>query len=176
MTTGQDGLEARLRRMEDIHAIRQLVGRYSLAVDDHDFAALHAVFAADAMYGWHGREPDARGRDAVVELLRSRIAPAGPSFHVNHDHLIDWDEAAPDQATGVVFAHAEGSPGGRQMVNAIRYHDTYVREREGWRIRDRRLAFLYITPAEDYAGVLLARNRLRHVEPAQPAHWPQFAG
>lgn len=168
-------LEARIRRLEDAQELRQLCGRYSLAVDDHDFARLGDVFARDASYGWHGRDPDATGREAVVALLRSRLEPSGPSFHVNHDHIVDWDDGDPNLASGVVFAHAEGSPGGRHMINAIRYHDRYVREEGRWRILERQLAFLYITAVEDYAGVLTADVRLRHVDPPLPGHWPDFA-
>jgi hypothetical protein len=167
-------LQSRIRRLEDIHEVQQLCSRYSLAVDDHDFVALREIFAKDATYGWHGRDPDAIGRDAVIDLLRSRLGPAGPSFHVNHDHLLTWDDNRADEAAGIVFAHAEGSPGGKQFLNAIRYHDRYVREEGAWRIASRNLAFLYITRPEDYAGVLLNKARLRHVDPPIPGHWPAF--
>lgn len=166
-------LEARIKRLEDVDAIRQLCSRYSLAVDDHDFDALESVFSRDATYGWSGREPDATGQAAVVELLRSRLSSAGPSFHVNHDHIIDWE--ADGSARGVVFAHAEGSPGGKQYINAIRYHDRYVEEDGGWRIAERSLAFLYIVSPDDYANIMLQKDRLRHVSPALPGHWPHFA-
>ena len=166
-------LEDRIGKLEDLDAIRALASRYSLAVDDHDFRALAGVFSRDAAYGWHGQEPGVTGCEAVVALLRGRLEAGGPSFHVNHDHLIDW---RPDgTASGIVCAHAEACPGGRQLVFAIRYHDDYAREDGVWRIARRSLAFLYIVSPEDYPGILMDKARLRHVDPARSAHWPAYA-
>jgi hypothetical protein len=168
-------IEARLAKLESREAIRNLCSRYSLAVDDHDFTSLTALFARDARYGWVSDADPTVGRDAIGALLESRIAPAGPSFHVNHDMLVDWDDSDPERATGIVFCHAEVSPAGRHLVGAIRYHDVYVREEGRWLFAERRLAFLYFTPVGQYPGVLESRERLRFLEPHQHGHWPDFA-
>lgn len=170
-----EALAARIARLEDREAIRNLCSRYSLAVDDHDFDALGSLFAPDALYGWVEQPPQATGRAAVTELLRSRIAPAGPSFHVNHDMIVDWDDSQPGRATGIVFCHAEVCPAGKQLIGAIRYRDSYVKLDGQWKFAERFLSFLYFTPFEDYPGILTMRDRLRVGAAAQPAHWPHYA-
>jgi hypothetical protein len=168
-------LAARITKLEDREAIRNLCSRYSLAVDDHDFDALGALFAPDALYGWINQPPQASGQPAVKELLRGRIGPSGPSFHVNHDMIVDWDENDPTRATGTVFCHAEVNPAGRQLIGAIRYRDSYVKLDGKWLFAERYLSFLYFVPIEDYPGILTAKDRLRTGPNPAPAHWPEWA-
>lgn len=170
-----EALAARIGRLEDREAIRDLCSRYSLAVDDHDFDTLATLFAPETRYGWVNQPPQAVGRDATIEILRSRIGPAGPSFHVNHDMIVDWDETDPNRATGIVFCHAEVFPAGKHLVGAIRYRDVYVKQQGKWMFGERFLSFLYFTPVEEYPGILAQRERLRFISPPLPAHWPEFA-
>lgn len=164
----------RLRRLEDESAIRKLASRYSLAVDDRAFDDLAALWADDAIYGWKGQADPTVGAAAVAELLRGRIGPLGPTFHVNHDHIVDFDDGDPDRATGVVFCHTETTVGGVHYMAAIRYYDRYLRGGAGWLFQERALAFLYFVPASDYPGITTHRDRLRLPGGAQVAHWPDF--
>lgn len=171
--TSNDDIAARLRRLEDREAIRDLIGRYSLAVDNHDFAALGALWHPDAVYGYVD-QPQATGARAIAALLEERIGPSGPSFHVNHDQIVDWDERDPDRASGIVFCHAEVAPGGHQYQAAIRYHDRYVRHAGRWLFAQRFLGFLYFTPPSGYDGILLETERFRPAGARNRAHWPAF--
>jgi hypothetical protein len=170
-----EALAARIGRLEDREAIRILCSRYSLAVDDHDFDTLATLFAPHARYGWANQPPQAEGREAVAALLRSRIAPGGPSFHVNHDTFVDWDDSDPARASGMVFCHAEVCPAGVQLVSAIRYRDKYVKIENRWMFAERFLGFLYMTPVDRYPGVLALRDRMLVATPPQRAHWPAYA-
>jgi hypothetical protein len=167
-------LAARLRRIEDREEIRTLAARYSQHVDDHDFDALATLWAPDARYLWKGSSDVTVGGDNVAALLKSRIEPAGPSYHVNHSHVIEFG-GDPDRASGLVFAHAETSNATTQSVAAIRYHDKYVRHEGRWMFAERALAFLYFSPVATYGDVLLAKERLRLPSGAKlAAHWPTF--
>jgi hypothetical protein len=67
-----DTLEARIQRLEDREAIRSLVARYSLAVDDHDFETLGSLWAPDARYGlFDGVQ--AEGAEEIAALLERNI-------------------------------------------------------------------------------------------------------
>lgn len=169
-----ESLLARIQKLEDREAIRALCSLYSLSVDNHDFATLGTLFAPTALYGWIDQPPQAIGATAIQSLLEERIAPAGPSFHVNHDMMVDWHTADPDRASGMVFCHAEVSPGGNQFVGAIRYHDKYVRHDGVWKFEARFLAFLYFAQPSDYVGIFTTKDRIRTAQPAKPAHWPAF--
>lgn len=168
-------LAARIALLEDRHAIMDMCSRYSLAMDDHDFDALAGLFAPDAVYGWVDQPPQAEGRAAIVELFRSRIGNSGPSFHVNHDMIIDSDAADPSRASGIIFCHAEVCPAGKQLACAIRYRDRYVKMDGKWLFAARFLSFLYFVPVEEYQGILTQIDRLRVGGSARPAHWPHFA-
>lgn len=163
-------IEARLRRVEDAEAIRHLVGLYALAMDDNDTDLVAKVFAEDAVFRWEDGFVRGEGRDAIVEMFRSRFAK--PSFHVTHDHLIDFDAGDPDRATGLVFGHAEALRPDGQYVAATRYRDTYVRRDEKWLISDRVLQHLYFVPVHEYAGILARSDRINTPAGRRKAHWP----
>ena len=172
---GEGSIAARLGKLEDRAAIQALVSRYAVAVDDHDFKALGALWAPDARYGFFG-EVHAEGSAKIAALLESNIGTGGVSFHTNHDHLIEWDIEGPDYAHGVLSCHAEVTVAGEHQVSGIRYRDKYVRYQGQWLFAERFLGFLYFTRVEDYAGVLLKRDRIIFPgAPALPAHWPHFA-
>lgn len=170
----EETLSVRVQKLEDHIAIKALIARYSLAVDDHDFKTLASLWAPDARYGFF-RDVHAEGDEKIAALLESNIRSGGVSFHTNHDHLIEWDEGDPDRASGILCCHAEVSVAGEHQVGAIRYRDKYVRHQGQWLFAERFLGFLYFTPAEGYAGLLLQRDRLRFPGGAAiPAHWPDF--
>lgn len=165
-------LERRIRRIEDREAIRELVGRYGLAMDNKDFDLVAKIFAQDGRFGWVDGAFEIVGRDAIVEMYRTRLATAGPSFHFTHDQFIDWDPLDEDRATGLVLAHAETAAGPAQGLVAIRYHDRYVRQGECWLIQERLLGFLYNVPVAEYDGILMKSDRIYLTSGAKRAHWP----
>ncbi|WP_052958456.1 nuclear transport factor 2 family protein [Aquamicrobium sp. LC103] len=167
-------IATRLRRLEDREEIRVLVALYSKHVDDHDFSALATLWAPDARYSWKDSPDVTIGGEKVAALLKSRIEPTGPSFHVNHDHVIEFGDD-PDHATGLVCAHAETSGPTGQNMAAIRYHDRYVRHGGQWKFAERALAFLYFTPVGDYHEIMRAEHRMRLPNgKTLLAHWPTF--
>lgn len=171
MTLSAD-LERRMRRIEDREAIRTLVGTYALAMDNKDFDLVAEIFAEDGRFGWIDGAFDIRGRDAIVEMYRTRLAAAGPSFHYTHDQFVTWDHADENRATGLVLGHAETAAGASQGLVAIRYHDRYVREGNRWMFSERLLGFLYNVPVKDYDGILKTKDRIHLASGAIAAHWP----
>lgn len=168
-------IAARLRRLEDREEIRTLGALYSRYVDDHDFDNLATLWAPEARYSWKDSPDVIVGGANVAAELRRRIEPTGPSYHVNHDHVIEFGDD-PDQATGLVCAHAETSGPAGQNIAAIRYHDRYVRHEGRWKFAERALAFLYFSPVEGYAEIMKAPHRMRLPNgTTHPAHWPDFA-
>lgn len=170
-----ENLAARLRRIEDREEIRTLVARYCRHVDDHNFPALAALWAPEARYSWKDSPDVTIGGEDVASLLKSRIEPTGPSFHITHDHVIEFGDDE-DRASGLVSAHAETSGPSGQNIGAIRYHDEYVRHDGHWKFAERQLAFLYFTPVSDYHEIMKAKHRMRLPDGTSlPAHWPDFA-
>lgn len=160
MTSG-DALSARLRRIEDRLAIRDLQARYTIFIDDHDLASVAPLFAQQGRFRSADGVMDAVGREAICEQYRERFKALRFGFHVTHDHLIDLDEDDPDRATGIVSSHAEVVRNDQPMVTGMRYRDHYVREEGVWRFADRLLYFFYYLPATKYIEAMPTPGRMR---------------
>jgi uncharacterized protein (TIGR02246 family) len=168
-----DDVLARLRRLEDIEAIRDLAVRYALAVDDRDYEALRSMFTEDSCLRTRSGPVKGQGRDGVAAFLRESLSGRGPTNHLVHGHQITVDTARPDTATGVVSGHAESMRPEGQMIIAMRYYDTYRRAGGAWLFHERVQSFLYLAEAKDYPGILSCDQPVRSPgEPPRRADWP----
>jgi ketosteroid isomerase-like protein len=166
-------LEKRIQVLEDREAIRELITRYGLVVDDRDMDGIAACFAQDGAFRSRDGVMNARGREAVLAQFRGRFAVLGPSNHYTHDHLLRFDEQDPDRAYGIVTSHAEVVRNGEPMWAALRYEDVYLREDGRWRFLDRLLSFFYYVKVADYASCLPQILRMRAYEEPAPADYPE---
>lgn len=164
-------LAARLDRIEAESAIRQLIARYSFAVDDHDLEAVLALFADDAVLGTADGALGASGAAGLRDYFRMRFAGTGIANHVTHDIAIDFAED--HSATGRISAHSELWRDGEMILTAFRYADTYRRTEGGWRFASRIVSYLYYVPAGRYAGILGQRARVHTQSPAKPGDYPE---
>lgn len=167
-------LEARIRRLEDREAIRALVGRYGLVIDDRDIEGIADCFTEDGRFRSRDGVLDAQGREAVVAQFHGRFSVLGPSNHFTHDHLVWFDDDSPDLARGLVTSHAEVVRNGTAMLAALRYADAYRRCADGrWRFADRELSFFYYLDVADYAACLPRADRMRAYESPKAADVPE---
>ena len=169
----QTELAARIRRLEDREAIRELVGAYGYTIDNRDIDGLAQLFCVDGVLQSADGIMDARGRAAVVEMYHGRFAALGPTFHYTHDQAVAFDPADPDRASGVVASHAEVTRNGETMLAAIRYRDEYRREDGRWRFASRLLTFFYYTPVSEYVDCMKSALRQRAYGDQRPADWPE---
>ena len=176
-----DALRAQVDRLASIEAIRGLVSAYCAACDEHDMPRLMSLFTEDACFDAPNGAMVANGRAAIEEMFINTFKIRGPSYHWTHDVCIDVDADNPDQATGLVMAHAETCPNGVMSIAAMRYHDQYRREEGIWLLARREIHFLYYVPFAEYDNVLTRPNRVvmgaeRHAadvpEPLSP--WRDF--
>jgi hypothetical protein len=135
-------LFARLDRLESYAAIQQLPIRYALAVDGRDMDGWVSLFVPDVNCGRRG---------AGREVLRSIIEPAVRTFyrsvHQICGHRIEFDDA--DHARGVVYCRAEHEDGGRWVIMAIAYFDSYERRDGEWLFTRRREKHWYAADWEE---------------------------
>jgi hypothetical protein len=154
-------------------AIRALVARYGMAVDDREMDVLGECFAEQGVFQYADGSLRLEGREAVLGYYRQRLGLLGASYHYPHSHLITFD--ADDRAHGVVNAHAElGLPTGDTGWVALRYYDKYCLERESWRFEERTIHFLYYLKLEDLPKALASPLRKRMVNPPQMADLPEM--
>lgn len=128
-------LEERLKAVEDELSIRNLVARYTDAVNQRDIGAFRGLWAENAV--WEIGPPlqsRAEGLDEIVALL-SRLLQAEKYFmQMTHSGVI---EIKGDQATAR-FAERERGRGESTYYDCLAvYEDVLVRETDGWRFTKR---------------------------------------
>jgi uncharacterized protein (TIGR02246 family) len=123
----------------DRQALRELVDRYARNADRRNRPAFGSLFTPDAVMELPGGR-DERGRKAISDLLLELDKNYTRTMHFVGNHMVDFLE---DGAVGETYciAHHIYSAGDveRDTVMFIRYHDSYVRTAEGWRIARRNL-------------------------------------
>lgn len=136
----QDGtVEARLRRLEDKDEIMALFLAYRRALDEKDFAAYAALFAAEGEF--IAGDLRARGPAAIQELVEGMLgtlltAESGNDLHVvaNPDIRVEGDRAT---ARSTWIYILRGEDGGPDLAKVGRYEDVLVREDGAWRFLSR---------------------------------------
>ncbi|WP_413768208.1 nuclear transport factor 2 family protein [Rhodococcus pyridinivorans] len=128
-----------------------LPGRYAVAVDNRDSAALAVLFTADAEFVQPPamtRSPNkvvTVGSDAIIALVLDSTAHLHATHHAVHQQVIDVNG---DLATGWVYCLAHhlyrGRDGMRDNAYAIRYRDDYRRVNGRWQIARRELIVDFI--------------------------------
>jgi hypothetical protein len=139
-----DSLEARIRQLEDIEAIRLLKARYCAACDDdHNPDAVTALFIADGL--WEGRNIGVHARGhAAIHAYIAGVRASGrirTSAHMVSNPIIVPDG---DRATGhwrLLMLYTGNTQGGGTEHHRIigYYDDTYVRVDGSWRFETLRV-------------------------------------
>jgi ketosteroid isomerase-like protein len=134
--------EERLDRLESLAAIRQLVSRYTVAVDSRDLDALVDLFTADVRVG---RETS--GRAALKEWFTGILRVPNTTVHLVANHVVDFDDA--DHARGIVYCkdEMERPESGEWQIGAIQYWDSYVRQDGEWYFARRKFHRWYLVDA-----------------------------
>jgi ketosteroid isomerase-like protein len=168
-------LEDRVRRLEDRVAIGELIARYCLVMDNREVDAIESLFTPDIHFWSADGVMNSHGRPAAVEMFKGRFTVLGPSNHVTHDRIVEFDPGDPDRATGLVLSHAEMQRKGQPMLAAMRYQDVYQRCDGRWCFRERGLSFMYYVPTAEYLDAFGPGldSRMRAYDRAVAADWPE---
>ena len=128
------GVAERLRRLEDIEAIRNLIASYGPAVDRGDASGAAAAWAETGEYdiGGYGSH---RGRAAIEAILdgdtHHDLIDGGAGHLLGPCHVVLDGDAATAVALSVVFRRA-GDTFEAWRVSANRWR--LVRSSDGWQI------------------------------------------
>lgn len=137
-------------------SIRDLAVLYAMAVDACDVRALELMFHPEVSFN---RDGDiARGREAVLELLRGSMNGFRRMVHTPETHVV---HVAGGCGTGVATAHAELVTRRGVIVAAHEYEDAYGVYDGRWVFTSRRVRFVYATRASDYSSTLPEDDRVR---------------
>lgn len=122
-------LEARIARLEDIEALRDLRMRYHYCVNENRFGDA-AVYFTDDAFSSFGTMIEATGRDAIAAMfdkLQNNVTFIR-QFITNHIVEVDGDTG-----TGISYLDARYAQAGVSIIAAVRYDDRYRRTAEGWK-------------------------------------------
>ncbi|MBN9061844.1 MAG: hypothetical protein BGP06_20150 [Rhizobiales bacterium 65-9] len=129
----------RLDRLESRDEIRQLISKYSLALDMRDMDALANLFVSDVKVGSRGEGRRAL-RDWLDDTMRKQFD--GTSHHVGTT-IIEFIDA--DNAVGVVYSKNEHETGPEWVIMQMMYYDAYARRDGRWLFRRRQPLYWYAT-------------------------------
>lgn len=131
-------LEARVRALEDLEAIRRLKYRYLRALDTKQWDELADTLAPDVVTEYADGQYRFEGRDAVIAFLRATpLAQEGGMIGVHHGVQPEIDLTGPDSARGTwaLYNYLIHRDAGQGLRLCAFYHDEYVRTDGTWRIR-----------------------------------------
>lgn len=156
----EQAIASRLDRIESRLEIRELITDYCITVDDRDMDHLRTLFTDDVRFFSPSVPMKAEGADQAIDMFIEILGIRGPGYHWTHDVMIRLDDHDPDQATGLVLAHAETTPNGVPSIAGIRYEDKYRRVDGKWKFAARTLKFLYYMPMEKFVERFPTKQRI----------------
>lgn len=158
--TELEELRRRVRRLEDIEAIRTLRNQYHSAINDGRYADIAALFTEDAVVElgylarYEGIAAIDRGFRGMAERERFFIK------QFIHSHLVEVDG---DRGTGKSYLEARYGRYGVSYLVSGRYDDVYVRRGEQWLFQSMIAEFYYTVPA----GVGWTGDELHYMKPKE---------
>lgn len=138
-------LETRLRRLEDIEAIRDLMARYAFHINKGwndqtvNVEAMRSIFAEDARWESKAMPLVAIGLDDIMTKLAQATEQTNFSMHSFTNPIIEveGDAAKGNWLMWIASRRNGGSPNEVFMSEDL----TYVRVSEGWRVKTAELHF-----------------------------------
>lgn len=144
MTTSEERLGDRIRRLEDLEEIRQLDARYCRYLDDGNWDALMDLFTEDGEFDGLSHP---KGRAEMREFFAGLAAGGLTSFwHFITNMEIELDG---DRATVRSFLWQPCVTDGAPAIAAGRYNDQVVRVDGRWRYRVKQVRFHFFGPLAD---------------------------
>ena len=141
-------LEERLKAVEDELSIRNLVARFTDAVNERDIASFRQLWTDDAV--WEIGPPlqsRAEGVDEIAALLSRLLQTEQYFLQMTHSGVIEIEG---DRATARFVERERGRGESSYYDSLAVYEDVLVREGDGWRFAKRfyRYRFLDQSPFE----------------------------
>ena len=138
-------LEARLKVLEDVEAIKRLKARYCAYCDDnYDAAGIAALFTEDAVWdgGMRGR---AEGREEIREFFKRSPDRISFAVHMVTNSMVEVDGNTA-KGTWYLFQPCTWTEGNRAVWGSAKYHEEYVRVDGDWKFRNLKLTSFFWTP------------------------------
>jgi len=163
-------LEERIERLESLDSIRQLVSKYSLALDVRDLDAMASLFPENVKVGKNDS-----GRLALKKWFDSTLRDQflGTAHHIGN-HIIEFSNTT--NAHGVVYSKNEHETKNEWIIMQMMYWDDYICVDGIWLFKRRLPLYWYAT---DLNKPPLGSNKMRwpsvdHYEGEFYSLWPSW--
>ena len=156
MAHSEAGLEQRIKRLEDLEAIRTLKARYHRYVNDTDFERVGDLFAENASVNLGYLMPKGKavvGKEAISAAFGAMKTNTSQSQvkQFLHTHLVEITGEDSAAGTGMLFACYGVKE--ESFVVAGKYIEEYQRVGEEWFFKVMNLALYFTVPLKDgWAG------------------------
>lgn len=157
-----DELERRVRRLEDLDAIRQLRARYCLYLDTGQWDSVADLFTDDGEFTGMSSP---RGREEIRTFFAGLSDSMNGFWHFTTNETIDIDG---DRADGEAYLYMTCVLDDEPHVAAGRYRDEFVKQQGRWLFHSRTVTFFYFVPNADgwYPGKIVPEDARRAVDPS----------
>lgn len=136
--TPEADLATQVRALQDRLEIGDLLLRYGMALDSHDWPLLRECFLPEAVADYGALEGRNEGVEEIIAACHRALVGLDSSQHLIANVLSEVDG---DEARATSYLHAQHylvSPSGvNTFVVGGTYRDELVRTPEGWRIAHR---------------------------------------
>ena len=125
--------------------LHDLAFRYAQAVDRRDANKLLSVFTADGAVMGYGDNPISFRGEAGLRDMTEKLSAFRMTMHNVFNQIFETD--ASGNITGETYcvaSHILPGKDWRVMDMAIRYHNSYRQQADGWRFFERRLEVLWV--------------------------------
>ncbi|WP_419553422.1 nuclear transport factor 2 family protein [Candidatus Poriferisodalis sp.] len=140
-------IEARLQRLEDIEAIKQLKARYcAYCDDDYDADGIAGLYTEDGTWDGSPSFPSLNGREEIREFFKGAAEIMTLARHQVMNPII---EVEGDEANGqwLLFQPCTDANAGAVWLAAT-YLDGYRRVGDDWKIAATRIEVSFFSPYE----------------------------
>lgn len=139
--------EVRLRELENVDAVRNVLAEYCRAVDWQDLSALESLFTRDAQLAVKPWNVEVKGRDAVIEFFRQFFA-AEEMTDDRHFCANQKIEKKGENYEAFCFFHAVAVWGTQSIIEWGTYTDTLAFEDGNWKFQKRHIDIHVLTSTE----------------------------
>jgi len=137
-------VEARLKVLEDIEAIKRLRYNYCYLCDDYRMDDVVNLFARDASADFH-EFGQFVGNSEIARFYKDIIPKAMTFFvHMVSNPIIDIIDS--DHAKGKWYADVPATLSGEARWMCARYEEEYIKEKGVWKFKVMKFFWLYETP------------------------------
>jgi len=128
-------LEARMKRIEDIEAIKRLKYKYFRCLDSKLWDELAECFTEDATTSYSSGKYSFQGKDAIMQFLRKGLGPTMISMHHGHHPEIEITSDTTAKGVWALQDYVIVTQANISLRGAAFYHDEYVKVNGEWKIK-----------------------------------------